>query len=140
MKQLNGKILIIDDDIDVLHTARLILKKQFSTVRTESEPGNLYELLQKETFDVIILDMNFNLRQTGGQEGLHWLNEIIKIDPGAHVMMNTAYGDIGLAVTAIRQGAIDFLVKPWEKRKAAFQCAHSFSTEPVEKRSEAAEA
>jgi DNA-binding NtrC family response regulator len=117
MTQLTGKILIIDDDVDVLHTARLILKKQFSTVRTESDPGNLYELLQKESFDVIILDMNFTYGQTGGQEGLHWLGEILKIDPGAHVMMNTAYGDIGLAVTAIRQGAIDFLVKPWEKEK-----------------------
>jgi DNA-binding NtrC family response regulator len=117
MSQLTGKILIIDDDVDVLHTARLILKKQFTTVRTESDPGNLYELLQKESFDVIILDMNFTYGQTGGQEGLHWLNEIVKIDPGAHVMMNTAYGDIGLAVTAIRQGAIDFLVKPWEKEK-----------------------
>jgi DNA-binding NtrC family response regulator len=117
MMQLNGKILIIDDDVDVLHTARLILKKQFSTVRTESDPGNLYELLQKESFDVIILDMNFTYGQTGGQEGLHWLGEILKIDPGAHVMMNTAYGDIGLAVTAIRQGAIDFLIKPWEKEK-----------------------
>jgi DNA-binding NtrC family response regulator len=61
--------------------------------------------------------MNFTYGQTGGQEGLHWLGEILKIDPGAHVMMNTAYGDIGLAVTAIRQGAIDFLVKPWEKEK-----------------------
>jgi DNA-binding NtrC family response regulator len=117
MSQLTGKILIIDDDVDVLHTARLILKKQFTTVRTESDPGNLYELLQKESFDVIILDMNFTYGQTGGQEGLHWLGEILKIDPGAHVMMNTAYGDIGLAVTAIRQGAIDFLVKPWEKEK-----------------------
>jgi DNA-binding NtrC family response regulator len=117
MSQLTGKILIIDDDIDVLHTARLILKKQFSIVRTESDPGNLYGLLQKETFDVIILDMNFTYGQTGGQEGLHWLNEILKIDPNVHVMMNTAYGDIGLAVTAMRQGAIDFLVKPWEKEK-----------------------
>jgi DNA-binding NtrC family response regulator len=79
----------------------------------------LYELLQKESFDVIILDMNFTYGQTGGQEGLHWLNEILKIDPGAHVMMNTAYGDIGLAVTAIRQGAIDFLVKPWEKESCS---------------------
>ncbi len=73
MSQLTGKILIIDDDVDVLHTAKLILKRQFTTVRTESDPGNLYELLRKETFDVIILDMNFTQGQTGGQEGLHWL-------------------------------------------------------------------
>ncbi len=117
MSQLTGKILIIDDDVDVLHTAKLILKRQFTTVRTESDPGNLYELLRKETFDVIILDMNFTHGQTGGQEGLHWLNEILKLDPAAHIMMNTAYGDIELAVTAIRQGATDFLVKPWEKEK-----------------------
>lgn len=115
--QLTGKILIIDDDLDVLHTARMILKRQFTTVATESQPARLYELLGKDTYDVILLDMNFAYGQTSGKEGLHWLNEILKTDPAAHVIMNTAYGDIELAVRAVRQGAIDFLVKPWEKEK-----------------------
>lgn len=117
MSQLTGKILIVDDDLDVLHTARMILKRQFTSVQTESDPGRLYELLQKDTFDVIVLDMNFTSGQTSGKEGLHWLKEILHLDPGAHVMMNTAYGDIDLAVTAVRLGAIDFLIKPWEKEK-----------------------
>jgi DNA-binding NtrC family response regulator len=117
MSQYTGKILIIDDDLDVLHTARMILKRQFTTVRTESDPAKLYELLEKDIYDVILLDMNFAYGQTNGKEGLHWLKEILTIDPGAHVVMNTAYGDIELAVTAMRQGAIDFLIKPWAKEK-----------------------
>jgi two-component system response regulator HydG len=117
MTLLAGKILIIDDDTDVLLTARMILKRQFSLVQTENDPARIYELLQKDSYDVIVLDMNFTSGQTSGKEGLHWLKEILQLDPGAHVMMNTAYGDIDLAVTAVRQGAIDFLVKPWEKEK-----------------------
>jgi len=117
MLPLHGKILVIDDDTDVLHTAKMILKRQFTTIRTESDPANLYALLQQDTYDVILLDMNFAFGLTNGKEGLHWLKEILQIDPGAHVIMNTAYGDIELAVTAMRQGAIDFLVKPWEKEK-----------------------
>jgi two-component system, NtrC family, response regulator HydG len=117
MTLLSGKILIIDDDTDVLLTARMILKRQFAVVHTESDPARIYELLQKETYDVVLLDMNFTSGQTNGKEGLHWLKEILHLDPGAHVMMNTAYGDINLAVTAVRLGAIDFLVKPWEKEK-----------------------
>ncbi len=102
MSPFTGKILIIDDDLDVLHTARMILKRHFTTVRTESDPAKLYELLGKETYDVIILVRNFAHGQTSGKEGLHWLKEILTIDPGAHVIMNTAYGDIELAVTAMR--------------------------------------
>ncbi|QHT67033.1 sigma-54-dependent Fis family transcriptional regulator [Rhodocytophaga rosea] len=117
MTLLPGKILIIDDDTDVLLTARMILKRQFSLVHTESDPARIYELLQKDSYDVIVLDMNFTTGQTSGKEGLHWLKEILHLDPGTHVMMNTAYGDIDLAVSAVRQGAIDFLVKPWEKEK-----------------------
>lgn len=117
MQMQNGKILIIDDDVDVLHTAKMVLKRHFATIQTESDPKKLYELLATDTFDVILLDMNFAFGQTSGREGLFWLKEILQLDPQAHIILNTAYGDIELAVTAMKEGAIDFLVKPWEKEK-----------------------
>ncbi len=117
MHKLNASILIIEDDEDVLYTARLVLKQRFSDVHAEIEPKRLPRLLEKNTFDVILLDMNFSHGQTSGNEGMFWLREILKADPTAHVIMNTAYGDIQLAVDAMKNGAIDFIVKPWEKEK-----------------------
>ena len=117
MQKLNASVLIIEDDEDVLYTARLVLKQRFSEVYVEMEPKRLPRLLEKNTYDVILLDMNFSHGQTSGNEGLFWLREILKADPLAHVIMNTAYGDIQLAVDAMKIGAIDFLVKPWEKEK-----------------------
>ena len=117
MHKLNASILIIEDDEDVLYTARLVLKQRFSEVHAEIEPKRLPRLLEKNTFDVILLDMNFSHGQTSGNEGLFWLREILKADPTAHVIMNTAYGDIQLAVDAMKNGAIDFIVKPWEREK-----------------------
>ncbi|MCB0854745.1 MAG: response regulator, partial [Bacteroidetes bacterium] len=117
MDKLNGRILIVDDDLDVLYTARLVLKRHFTHVESESSPKNLINLLSSTSFDVIILDMNFSPGVTNGQEGLFWLRKILKHDPQAHVMMNTAYGDVEIAVEAMKQGAIDFLIKPWKKEK-----------------------
>ena len=117
MEKLPGKVLIIDDDHDVLYTARLILKRHFAEVQAESSPKNVVSLLEKKSFDVIILDMNFSPGVTNGQEGLFWLRKILKADPRAHVMMNTAYGDVEIAVEAMKRGAIDFLIKPWKKEK-----------------------
>lgn len=115
--KISGKILFVDDDVDVLHTARLILKPHFSEVITLTEPDKIPDLLLERHFDVIVLDMNFSFGQTSGNEGLFWLRKILSIDPGAHVLMNTAYGDIQLAVEAMKEGAIDFLVKPWEQER-----------------------
>lgn len=117
MSKLSANILVIEDDEDVLYTARLVLKQRFAEVTTEVDPKRLPRLLEKTAFDVILLDMNFSHGQTSGNEGLFWLREILKLDPQAHVIMNTAYGDIQLAVEAMKIGAIDFLVKPWEKEK-----------------------
>ncbi|MEM9981828.1 MAG: sigma-54 dependent transcriptional regulator, partial [Bacteroidota bacterium] len=86
-------------------------------VRTEVNPTFIPELLAKEPYDVIVLDMNFSMGATSGQEGLHWLKEISKIDATLPVILNTAYGDIKLAVEAMKEGAIDFVVKPWENEK-----------------------
>jgi DNA-binding NtrC family response regulator len=116
-EKINGKILVVDDDQHVLYTAKLVLKNSFSIVQTESFPSQLRPLLQKEKFDVVLLDMNFAPGQTSGKEGLFWLKEIRELAPEAKVVMQTAYGDIDLAVQAMKEGAIDFLVKPWDKEK-----------------------
>ena len=115
--KINGKVLIIDDDQAVLYTAKMILKQRFEEVVTESSPAEIISLLQKSHFDVILLDMNFAHGMTSGQEGMRLLREIMKVDPEAHVIVNTAYGDIELAVEAMKEGAVDFLIKPWEKEK-----------------------
>jgi len=112
-----GKILIIDDDEDVLLAAKLFLKQHFTIVHTEKEPENISNLLANENYDVILLDMNFSKDATSGKEGFHWLNIILEIDPAAVVIFITGYGDIELAVQGIKMGATNFLLKPWENKK-----------------------
>ena len=117
MKRVNGNVLFIDDDNDVLYTARLVLKPFFQKLITINDPEIILEKLSNENFDVIVLDMNFKKGSTSGREGLFWLRKILEFDQDAHVIMNTAYGDITLAIEAMKLGAIDFLVKPWEAEK-----------------------
>lgn len=112
-----GKILIIDDDRDILLTARIVLKKQFGKIQVETDPSKVINRLLEESFDVILLDMNFSAGATSGKEGLKWLREIMKAVPSSHVVMMTAYGDIDLAVKAMQEGASDFIVKPWDNQK-----------------------
>jgi two-component system response regulator HydG len=117
MSKIQGKILIVDDDKDVLTTARIILKQYFTDIVTEENPQKILDYLKNEDFDVIILDMNFKPGSTDGEEGLFWLKKILTINPELCVLMNTAYGDIELAVEAMKHGASEFLVKPWETHK-----------------------
>ena len=112
-----GKILIIDDDRDILLTARVVLKKQFGNIHTETDPEKILPRLLEDSYDVILLDMNFSAGATSGKEGLKWLREIIRTDPDTHVVMMTAYGDIDLAVNAMQKGASDFIIKPWDNQK-----------------------
>jgi DNA-binding NtrC family response regulator len=112
-----GKILIVDDDEDVLKAARFFLRKHVESVHTEKDPENIARLLDQESYDVILLDMNFTRDVTSGQEGLHWLSGILAVDPEATVIMITAFGDVNLAVDAIKQGATDFVLKPWQNEK-----------------------
>lgn len=131
MAKLNGRILIVDDEQDILQAARLFLKQHFTIVQTESQPQKLQQLLSVETFDVVMLDMNFSIGNTTGREGFQWLNKVLSLDPSVPVIMMTAYGDIELAVKAIKEGAFDFVLKPWENEKllatvlAAFQLRQS---------------
>lgn len=116
-EEKKGKILVVDDDEDVLHAARLLLKQYVELVHTEKDPQKIPNLIRNLSYDVILLDMNFTRDLTSGHEGFHWLGKIFSIDPGAVVILITAYGDIGLAVRAIKEGAVDFIVKPWQNEK-----------------------
>jgi len=107
----------VDDDPDVLIAARLLLKKEFHLVQTETDPSRLPDLLADNSWDVVLLDMNFSPGTNTGQEGMKWLRTILNLDPDAVVIMMTAYGDVETAVTAIRQGATDFVLKPWQNEK-----------------------
>ena len=114
---LFGNILVIDDDEDVLQAARLLLKKRARRVHTEKDPEKLPDLLRNEEYDVILLDMNFTQDASSGEEGFHWLDRILEIDPSAVVVLITAYGDVEMAVRAIKAGATDFVQKPWRNEK-----------------------
>jgi len=113
----NASILVIDDDTDVLTAVRLLLKTETHEVITEKNPENLRAQLAKQHFDLILLDMNFNSSINTGNEGLFWLKKIREFRSGAAVIMITAYGDIDLAVRSLKEGAADFVVKPWHNEK-----------------------
>ncbi|MDZ7777525.1 MAG: sigma-54 dependent transcriptional regulator [Bacteroidales bacterium] len=116
-EKYDQKILIVDDDTDILLAAKLFLKQHFQAVHTEKQPDNIPALMSNENYDLILLDMNFSRGATAGQEGFHWLNKILKIDPAAVVILITGYGDIELAVQGIKEGATNFLLKPWDNKK-----------------------
>lgn len=126
MEQQDGNILIVDDDQAVLYTARLILKQQFTHVQTESSPSQIAAHLQQHSYDVVVLDMNFAQGKTSGEEGLFWIRRVRELDPKVQVIVTTAYGDIELAVNAMKEGAVDFLTKPWEKEKLMATVASVF--------------
>jgi DNA-binding NtrC family response regulator len=116
MNLKNASILVIDDDQDVLTAVRLLLKTEVKNVVTEKNPQNLRWLL-KDVYDVVLLDMNFTSSINTGNEGLFWLKEIRKIKSDVSVIMITAYGDIDLAVRSLKEGATDFVIKPWHNEK-----------------------
>ncbi|HOI87493.1 MAG TPA: sigma-54 dependent transcriptional regulator [Lentimicrobium sp.] len=117
MSKIEAKILIVDDDQDVLLAAKLFLKQHVTIVHTERNPENIPSILKNESYDIILLDMNFSRDATSGKEGFHWLNKIIEIDPLAVVIFITGYGDIELAVQGIKEGATNFILKPWDNQK-----------------------
>ena len=117
MTKKAGKVLVIDDDEDILQAVRLLLKKHVAQIHAENKPDAIPTLLKNETYDVIFLDMNFARGATSGQEGFDWLNAILEIDPSAVVVLITAYGDVEMAVRAIKEGATDFILKPWQNQR-----------------------
>ena len=117
MAKIEAKILLLDEDQGALFTAKMILKNHFTEIIAERDPSKLDLLLSHSQYDVILLDTHFSYGLTGGQEAIKLLHKILRADPEAHVLMNTTYSDIDIAVEALNEGAIDFLVKPWPKEK-----------------------
>lgn len=117
MIKKQGKILIVDDNTSILNSLSQLLKHDFDEIKTISNPNLIASLIQANQFDVILLDMNFRASENTGNEGIYWLHEITKIDKDAIVILITAYGDIELAVKAIKEGGTDFITKPWDPNK-----------------------
>jgi DNA-binding NtrC family response regulator len=117
MKVQPSDILIVDDDAEVLLAAELVLKRPFQNVATASDPARIKELLARRSFDVILLDMNFSAGETSGREGIDWLRTVRSLAPDTKVVLMTAYGGVEAAVSAMREGAADFVVKPWDNAK-----------------------
>lgn len=112
-----GKILIVDDNRTILESLKQLLKIDYKEIKTLTSPDRIIPELKMNESDVIIMDMNFLPGITTGEEGIFWTREILKYDPQAVIILITAYGDIELAVKAIKEGAIDFIVKPWDPEK-----------------------
>ncbi|MDO1501720.1 sigma-54 dependent transcriptional regulator [Winogradskyella maritima] len=112
-----ASILVIDDDADILTALRLLLKPLVKEVVTDKNPNNINSLLTKTAFDIVILDMNFNGLVNTGNEGIFWLNKIKSLNTETSVILMTAYADIDLAIRGLKEGASDFLVKPWKNEK-----------------------
>jgi two-component system, NtrC family, response regulator HydG len=117
MAKIQAAVLIVDDDPDIITAARIVLRQKFETVMTENNPNRLQTLMQQQEFDVVLLDMNFKAGVTTGNEGLFWLQQLKTLNPKQQIVMITAYGDIKLAVEAMKHGATDFVVKPWDNEK-----------------------
>lgn len=117
MKPKNATILIVDDDEDILLSAKLLLKKKYKRVLTQNNPKSINKLLSTESIDLIVLDMNYRIGINDGKEGMYWLKHILEVDPKMVVILMTAYGEVELAVNAIKEGAFDFILKPWSNEK-----------------------
>lgn len=112
-----AKILVIDDDAYVRLSARMLLEQHFEAVTVINRPEAISVLLQEEHFDAVLLDMNFQKGESSGRQGLYWLEKIVEADPHASVVLITAYGDVNVAVRAMKTGAVDFVLKPWQNEK-----------------------
>jgi len=131
MSQQEPKLLIIDDDPDVLLAAKLLLKRHYSNLKVENDPYRLNTLLKQDHYDLVLLDMNFRAGSSHGREGIRWMKKVLRQSPSTHVILMTAYGDIDLAVKAMKEGASDFVVKPWENQRLLESIATCLS-EPKE--------
>lgn len=112
-----ARILVVDDNRNVLTALDLLLSREFSGVKCISKPGQILSELKALSYSAVLLDMNYTAGQNTGNEGLFWLRELRKLDRDLSVVMITAFGDIELAVTALKDGAVDFVLKPWDNQK-----------------------
>ena len=126
-----GNILIVDDDPYIILSLQTLLEQHYTNIRTLKNPEGIPGHLNEQQFDVILLDMNFKPGDTSGEEGMLWLRRIFEEDPHVSIILITAYGGVNIAVEAIKEGAVDFVVKPWQNEKllstvsAAFRLSRS---------------
>ncbi len=132
----SAKILIVDDDRDVLTTARMLLKHYFESVKTSVHPSEALDLMEKFQPDIVLLDMNFQRGENTGEEGLRALLNLLAKDPSLKVILLTAYGDINLAVEGMKNGAADFVVKPWSNEKLLATIQNAIKLKTAEQRAE----
>jgi DNA-binding NtrC family response regulator len=114
---IKGTLLIVDDNKSVNSALEMMLQYEVKKIITITSPKRIHEILDQTEIDIVLLDMNFQAGINSGNEGLFWMKEILKHDNNISVVMITAYGDVELAVTAIREGAVDFILKPWDNEK-----------------------
>jgi DNA-binding NtrC family response regulator len=114
---IKGTLLIVDDNKSVISALEMMLQYEVEKIITISSPKRIHEILDQNDIDIVLLDMNFQAGVNSGNEGLFWMREILKHDNNISVVMITAYGDVELAVKALREGAIDFVLKPWDNEK-----------------------
>lgn len=126
MKRYPGCILIVDDDEHVVLTSSIILKQHFENIETLTSPQMMESKLKMKDVYVVLLDMNFRAGVTSGNEGIFWMNRIHELSPQTQVALQTAYGDIELAVKSIKEGAVDFLPKPWDKEKLVLTMINAY--------------
>lgn len=112
-----GKILIVDDNEDILFTLKMLLRPRVESITTCSDPKEINRLVSRNQYDVILLDMNFTTDAVSGKEGFYWLERILEIAPDTVVILITAYSDTEKAVRAIKAGATDFIPKPWQNER-----------------------
>ncbi|MDB5480237.1 MAG: sigma-54-dependent Fis family transcriptional regulator [Caulobacteraceae bacterium] len=112
-----GSVLVVDDDRDVLHAARLALAREAQRVETSAATDGLEDLLAADAYEAVLLDMNFALGDHSGRQGLDSLERVRAFDPNLSVVLMTAFGGVSLAVEALKRGAVDFVLKPWRNEK-----------------------
>jgi DNA-binding NtrC family response regulator len=117
MAKKEGSVLIVDDNQELLIAYEIFLAPHFRNIRTLTNPNSIPSALSESDFDVILLDMNFSSGMNTGNEGIFWMNKILETDPDASIILITAYGDVELAIRAIREGASDFVLKSWDREK-----------------------
>ena len=114
---IKGTLLIVDDNKSVISALEMMLQYEVEKLISISSPKRIHEVLEKNEIDIVLLDMNFQAGVNSGNEGLFWMKEILKHDSTISVVTITAYGDVELAVKTLREGAIDFILKPWDNQK-----------------------
>ena len=114
---MSNKILIVDDKKSVLTALEMLIQTEFDQVITLNNPNSLISTIENNNIDIVLLDMNFTTGINNGNEGIFWLNEVLKFDSSIVVIMITSYGDVELAVKAVKHGAFNFILKPWDNNK-----------------------